>query len=128
MKLAVLILPLFISSICIAQGTLVINTPPEVDTLLERTLNKSKLNHFFPGFRIQVYQSNNRNSAFEMKKELMALLPDENVNLIFNEPHYKIRVGCYRSKLEAQQLYQELLKIYPQTFIIPDKINLDELK
>ena len=91
------------------------------------TLDKSKSTHTFSGFRIQVFQTNNRTAAFELKKELMAALPDENINLIFNEPHYKIRIGCFRTKIEAQKLMQELQKIYPQTFIIPDKIDIGEL-
>lgn len=110
-----------------AQGSLKVNMSEEVDTLLLKNLEKNKSNHNFSGFRIQVYQGTERATAFEKKKELMALFPDESVYLLFNEPNYKIRIGNYRTKIEAQKLYQYLLTIYPQTFIVPDKIDINEL-
>lgn len=111
-----------------AQGRLEIIQSPDIDTLLMKTVEASKESHQFSGYRIQVFQATDRATAFKMKKELMAVLPDEDVRLIFNEPWYKIRVGNYRNRIEAQALYQQLIKLYPQTFIVPDKIDLDDIK
>ncbi|MBI3232632.1 MAG: hypothetical protein HYZ42_01080 [Bacteroidetes bacterium] len=127
MRIAIFILFLSMGAFAGAQGSLKVNMSEEVDTLLLKNLEKNKSNHNFSGFRIQVYQGTERATAFEKKKELMALFPDESVYLLFNEPNYKIRIGNYRTKIEAQKLYQYLLTIYPQTFIVPDKIDINEL-
>jgi hypothetical protein len=110
-----------------AQGRLVLNMPESVDTLLQKTLEKNKETHSFSGYRIQIFQTTDRKKAFEIKKELISIFPDEFVVLIFNEPNYKIRLGNYRNKIEAQKMYHVLMKMYPQTFVIPDKIDIEEL-
>lgn len=50
-----------------------------------------------------------------------------NCDFNINEPNYKIRIGNYRNKIEAQKMYHVLMKMYPQTFVIPDKIDLEDL-
>jgi len=44
--------------------------------------------------------------------------------LTFKAPNYKVRVGDFRTKLDAQRFLIELTADYPNAFIITDQINL----
>jgi hypothetical protein len=39
------------------------------------------------------------------------------------EPNYKVRVGDFRTRMEAEKLLQELKGKFTSLFIIPGKIN-----
>jgi hypothetical protein len=54
-------------------------------------------------------------------------MPEAEVYLIYQQPYFKVRVGDYRTKLEAEAVYRQLLHEFDKLFIVPDKINLPKL-
>lgn len=122
----IIILLVFSSYIYAQSGGFVLNQSPQIDSLMMRKLEKARKSNSYPGFRIQAYQGTQRSNANDIKKELILLYPDEEVILIYNEPHYKIRLGAFRTRIEAQQLLHELLQDerFKQSFIVPDRLPL----
>jgi hypothetical protein len=49
---------------------------------------------------------------------------DEQAYLLFQEPNYKVRIGDFRTQLDALGYMRKIQVAYPNAFIVYDKINL----
>ena len=48
--------------------------------------------------------------------------------LMFQEPNYKVRVGDFRSRMDAQRFLHKITEDYPNAFIVKDnEINYPNL-
>ncbi len=78
------------------------------------------------GYRIQIAAFtgvNSRNIAQSKSNEFKAAFPKIEAYVSFREPYFRVRVGDYFSKLEAYKALVEIQTVYPNAYIIPDKIN-----
>ena len=75
------------------------------------------------GFRVQVFATQDRAKADKLQKEL-ALKFKENIYIIFEAPNYKLRIGDFLDRDEAEILRRELAgSNYPSSWIIRTKIQ-----
>ncbi len=75
------------------------------------------------GFRICVYNGNNRTEALAQKVQFMKKHPGIRSYLGYNTPYYKIKVGDYTDKKVAQNALKTFIKNFPSSFIIPDVVT-----
>ncbi|MCU0362688.1 MAG: hypothetical protein MUD02_08610 [Bacteroidales bacterium] len=118
-------------------GKLTIVQNPSIDTLISRYIlynrNQEALNGHqgLEGFRIQIYGSSGRSAREESGKARAAFLgkfKDIVSYQLFAEPGYwYIRVGDYRTKAEAKKYYVQIIKAFPDAYIVPDFINYPDL-
>ena len=119
------------------NGKLEIDQDAALDTIISRQLLANKKlfevnNHFgMEGYRIQIYASNNRNAREESNKtraEFMSKFPDIVSYPLYAEPGYfKVRVGDFRTRIEATKLFQSISRDFPGAYIVPDVINFPDL-
>jgi hypothetical protein len=57
----------------------------------------------------------------------MAMFPEQGVYLMFQSPYYKVRVGDFRTRMDAEGFKQKLLDEFPDAFVVKDEINFPEL-
>jgi hypothetical protein len=117
-------------------GHLNIIQNPAIDTLISRYIlaNKNAYDAVgysgMDGFRIQIYNSNNRNARMEAPKtgaDFMSKFPGIASYPLFAEPgYYKIRVGDFRTRTEATKLFLSISKEFPDAYIVPDIINFPD--
>src|SRR2546421_4516599 len=60
------------------------------------------------GYRVQVFSGSHRNDANQVKVQVLQSLPDLPVYFLYEAPYFKVRVGDFRNKLEAQKVLHEL--------------------
>ena len=118
-------------------GQLNIIQDPALDTLISRYIYENQIQEErdgysgIDGFRIQIYNSSNRNAREESAKvraDFMNQFPDIISYLKFAPPgYYKIRVGNFRSRTEATRLYLIISKKFPNADLVPDIISLPDL-
>jgi hypothetical protein len=118
-------------------GQLNIIQDPALDTLMSRYILANEIQEQkngysgIEGFRIQIYNSSDRNAREESAKvqaEFMSQFPDIKSDLKFAEPgYYKVRVGNFRSRTEATRLYLIISKKFPNADLVPDIISLPDL-
>jgi hypothetical protein len=78
-----------------------------------------------PGYRILVVNSNDRKKVFAAKAKIYQLYPDLKPYLLYQAPFYKLKVGNFKTKDEAQEILQELLRDFPTgLFIVRDIIEV----
>lgn len=101
-----------------------------VDQLVDKHIRINQNLKTIEGFRIQVFSDSGNNSktkAQSTQEELIARYPQMGVYLTFKSPNYKVRIGDFRSRLDAQRFLNELAADYPNAFIINDQINITKI-
>jgi hypothetical protein len=75
-------------------------------------------------YRLQVISTANREEAFKIKAEVQAKFPDQKTYIIFESPSFRVRIGNFLKREEAQKFKIELNKLYLQGgYIVEDGIE-----
>lgn len=83
----------------------------------------------YEGFRIQIFSSSgalSKTEAIEEKAKFMTTYPGTTSYLVSQMPYFKVRVGDFRSRLDALKFYHEIRTTYPNAFVVPDKIVINK--
>lgn len=96
----------------------------KVDTVMDSINRFNRTRKFTDGFTIQVYSGQNKEEAMNTKKKLSAEVSDLNAELQYTQPKFRVRVGSYYSRLEAQKDLLRLKKVFPNAILVPEKIML----
>lgn len=76
------------------------------------------------GFRIQVLNTTDRNQALIAKSKLLSMYPDHKTYLMYQAPYFKLRIGNFEERKDADELKKELNRIFPTgVFVIPSEIE-----
>lgn len=122
------ILCVCIHTISFAQnGKLYVQNDPLIDSLIQKNKDKNKVSKTIDGYRIQLFSGADRTNATALKAKFLKQFPDIPVYMIYQQPFFKVRVGDFRNKLEAQKLYYQLSDVFGQVILVPDKINFPKL-
>lgn len=81
--------------------------------------------NFIDGFTIQVYSGLKREEALNAKKTLTSSLPDLESEIHYAQPNFRVKVGKYYYRLDAQKDYVEVKKYFPTAIVIPDKVAIN---
>ncbi len=90
------------------------------------------------GYRIQVYSAPNKASAESVRDEAtswwrvagedpdaLELLPNGlPIDIDFNQPYYRVRLGAFEYRREAEQAMRVIQRRFPEAFIVPDLVTL----
>lgn len=121
------------------KGELTIVKDPRIDSLIAKRieLNKKKPTTANPGstaivsdmgYRVQVFYGSDRREAFSEQTRFKSNYPKTGAYITYKEPNYYLRVGDFRTRMEAQRFLNELKTSYPTLFIFREKINAPELE
>ncbi|PCH91888.1 MAG: hypothetical protein COB85_08705 [Bacteroidetes bacterium] len=77
-----------------------------------------------PGFRVQIFFGASKKGALKEKAGFVEEFSDYEGYVIYDAPYFKVRVGDFRTHLEAQKLHKELYENYPGSFIVKDMIPI----
>ncbi|RYD55206.1 MAG: SPOR domain-containing protein [Sphingobacteriales bacterium] len=80
------------------------------------------------GYRVQIYNGNDRNKANQIKVDFMRRFPGVRTYLTYVQPQFRVKVGDYRGRDEAQQMYNQVSGFYNPSMIVPDIIVINTLK
>ena len=86
-------------------------------------INLSK--KFIEGYTIQVYSGMKREDALNVKKQLLTTLPEFESELQYSQPNYRVKMGKYYSRLEAEKDYQLVKRFFKAAILVPDKIAVN---
>ncbi|MGC8594317.1 MAG: SPOR domain-containing protein [Candidatus Kryptoniota bacterium] len=75
------------------------------------------------GFRVQIFSSRNLSEAYEIQLKADSLLPGFNIYLIYDPPYYKVRVGDFRARYEANQAAGFIIaRGFQNAWVVPDNV------
>ena len=113
---------------CFSQnGSLVLDQDVRIERLIQKQKDIHLADNTIDGFRIQIFMESG-NEAVEhanvAMEEFKMKYPDMPIYLVFGQPYYRLRVGDYRTRLEAEKAFLVLNKDYKKAFITGDRIQL----
>jgi hypothetical protein len=78
------------------------------------------------GFRVQIHSGNKRQPANQARASFSRVHPKTKAHLDYEQPYYKVRVGDFKTKLEALKYKNFIAKEFPNSFIVKDEIDISE--
>ena len=117
-----------------SRGRVEIKGDVAVAQLVQKHIELNERIRTIPGYRIQVASlsgTSSKNRAFEMKDRIREAYPGVEAYVVFDEPNFKVKVGDFRTRLEAYVFLQHIRMDFPGTIIrdniFPTQINWDEM-
>ncbi len=122
MRTNLFLILLISSSTLFAQGV-TIHKDPRLDLLISKQVELNKVvylenNRTGNGFRVLVINTNDRSKAIEVKSKMMTEFPDHKTYLVYQSPYFKIQVGNFRDRKEAEALRKKIIRYYPTGVIV----------
>ncbi len=112
-----------------ATGTEIVKDP-RLDLLIQKQaeLNRKVYldnNRTAQGFRILVMNTSDRKKAMDTKSTLMRDFPDHKTYLIYQSPHFKIQIGNFRTRDDAESLRKKISRKFSSgVIVIPSTIEV----
>ena len=103
----------------------------KVDLLVSKHIQINQNRKGIDGYRIQIFFDSGNNSktkAQSIYDGFKAKYPDVGAYLSFKSPNYKVRIGDFRTRLDAQRFLNNIIDEYPNAWIIADMINLPKVE
>jgi hypothetical protein len=113
------------------QGHIQVIQDDRVDLLVSKHIQINQNRRGMEGYRIQIFFDSGNNSktkAQSIYEGFKAKYPDIGAYLSFKSPNYKVRIGDFRTRLDAQRFLNDILDEYPNAWIIADMINLPKVE
>jgi len=73
---------------------------------------------------VQIYTGTSREEATKARNRSYARFPDVTPHFDYTQPNFRVRVGDFLDRLEAQRVYAGLLAEFPNALIVPDRIEI----
>lgn len=111
-----------------ARG-IVLHADPRLTVLVKKSSNiKRGLIRSGRGYRVQIYAGNDRAAATRVKVDFMRRFPGVRTYMTYVAPQFRVKVGDFQSRGDAQRLYSQINSIYRPTMIVPDIIVVNTLR
>ena len=105
-----------------------VNEDPKITQLMHNWVNNNRVTPHIEGWRVQVMASTDRQQVEDGRMRFKMLYPETPADWIHEKPYYKLRVGAFRSRLEAMAFIAQLiefpgahpardLRIHPRDFL-----------
>ncbi|MDC6387352.1 SPOR domain-containing protein [Maribacter sp. PR1] len=114
----IIIVILITNSVKAQEGKVSIDQDPQISQLLELYKKSLDKNDYY---KIQVGFVSNNEKAQEIKSNVEIDFPELPSQIDFDSPTYRIRVGRFKSKLEAERKFNEVRKKYPNAMLLKPK-------
>ena len=78
------------------------------------------------GFRVQIYSGNKRQPAKQARLRFSQKFKDVKAYEDYFQPYYKVRVGDFKTRLEALKIQKEIIEFFPDCYIVNDQIEFEK--
>ena len=111
------------------EGILIIDKDERIEELFT---NKSKIippatTPQIIGYRIQLFFDTDKKEVDLARKKFIELHPEVETNVVYKAPNYFLKIGNFRTRLEAEKIKVTLDKEFPTNYILKELISLPRL-
>ncbi|WP_052354313.1 SPOR domain-containing protein [Flectobacillus major] len=96
----------------------------KLDPILDTIAMRNRNIKFVNGFRIQIYVGNDRKAADDAKVYTYQSFPEIYPYLIYQQPMYKVKIGDFLNRMDAERYFTSIKDVYPAAMILPDKVEI----
>ena len=99
---------------------LLVNKQIEINEITTRNSRRSAA-----GYRILIISSNDRNKVIEAKTKMYREFPELKAYMMYQSPFFRLKVGNFRERTEAEEYLPQIQHIYPTgVYIVTDTIEV----
>jgi hypothetical protein len=140
MKPLIAAITLFISANLFAQDTtwrkptdtpsVMVHKDARIDLLIRKQVQineetSREARRIGKGYRLLVINTNKRDEAVEAKTKVYTFFPELKSYLIYQTPYFKLKVGNFKERKDAEEYRERLQKYFPKgVFIMNDTIEV----
>jgi hypothetical protein len=120
---------LFVLRVATAEAQEIqVNEDPKITQLMRSWVNNNRATPHIEGWRVQIMASTDRVQVEDGRTRFRSYYPEVPADWIHEKPYYKLRVGAFRSRLEAMAFIAQMtefpgaypardLHIHPRDFL-----------
>ena len=85
------------------------------DRMVEKHVELNNKVKTIPGYRVQIGSfsgTSSKANAFALRDKFVEDYPEVQAYIVFDEPNFKVKVGDFRSRLEAYAFMQQIKEFY----------------
>ncbi len=108
-----------------AQGKLEINNDPVSKTAIQSYATKAESDKI-QGFKVQLCSesgNNARQKASQVRTNFLTRYPEQDAQMVWESPNFKVRVGNFTSKLDATLFWRQIVAHFPQAYVVTSEIK-----
>lgn len=112
------------------QGSVTIHKDSRIDALVEKQgeIVPPAIAPQIDGYRVQLYFDQDRSVIDNARSKFISQFPKVDTYVEYTAPNYVLKVGDFRTHLEAEKIKAEVEIDFPTSFVIKEKINLPRLE
>lgn len=80
------------------------------------------------GFRVQIYNGNDRNLASQRKIDFIRRFPGVPSYMSYIAPSFRVKVGNFKTRAEAYEFYRQVSPLYTPCMVVPDIVVINSLR
>ena len=110
--------------------SVMVHKDPRIDLLVKKQIQineetSREARRVGRGYRLLVINTNNRDEATAAKTKVYTFFPELKSYLLYQAPYFKLKVGNFRDRKEAEDYQERLQKYFPKgVFIMNDTIEI----
>lgn len=108
------------------KGTLNVDQDSRIERLMKKQRDVYAANNTMNGYRVQIFMEIGNEAirhAESMKRKFTEAFPELPVYLSYDQPYYRLRVGDFRNRLEAEKYMRLIKPKFSLAFVTADIIN-----
>lgn len=95
----------------------------KVELVIDKIATKNKAKTSERGYRIQIFSGNNRSEYEQARGYVLQYFPSLETYVSYSQPTYKLKVGDFLSKADAESFLSSLQSRFVAAKIIYDNVN-----
>lgn len=110
-------------------GNVKITQDESVERLIRKHIEYNEAQEGFPGYRVQIYFGSGQN-ARKIAHQTVTVFErryDQKGYIDYEAPIFKVKVGNFRTRSEAERFKNKILKHYPNSWVVGDLIEFPDL-
>ena len=125
----ILCLIIFVASVTLgfaqSHGSLHVDQDNRIESLIAKQRTLYKVDSSYNGYRVHVFMEIGNEAldhAKEVKAQFEKAFPDIPIYLTYVEPHFRLRAGDFRNRVEAEKCLRLIKPRFKEAFVTQDKI------
>ncbi|MDX5418831.1 MAG: sporulation protein [Hymenobacteraceae bacterium] len=96
----------------------------KVAVLMDSVASVNKNIKYAQGYRILAYNGSERQTVMDLRKAIIGRIPEQKDYLTYQQPNFRLKIGDYFSRIEAQQVLNQISDLIPNAQIVQEQINI----
>ena len=111
------------------DGSVIVNSDSRIQAITEflGTPQNGQNGVRLQGYRLQIYYDQEKNNVNQKRADYLARYKDEPAFINYKAPNFRLRVGNFRTRLQAEHYMNEVKVDWPDAIIVEDDIELPSL-